>query len=83
MWRVGLGLAWLAVAAQVVAIGLIGPFILVIGPIVALSGAGLLAFLHGKVSEPATCEACDKIVVEAAAPVAPRRARVASAAHAA
>ena len=83
LWRVGLGLAWLAVAAQVLCIGLIGPFILVLGPIVALSGAGLLAFLHGKAGEPATCEACGKIVEATPAPAARRTTPVAHAAHAA
>ncbi len=81
LWRIGLGLAWLAVVAQVAFIGLVGPFILVLGPIVALSGAGLLAFLHGKVGEPATCRACGKIVEVATAATVHRRAPVMPAAH--
>lgn len=72
-WRLALVAGWLVMAASVMFASLIGPFILAVGPIIAASGAGLLSFLHGKVGEPATCEACGKIVE---APVAPAVARV-------
>ncbi|MEM6989562.1 MAG: hypothetical protein AAF721_03670 [Myxococcota bacterium] len=66
-WRVALVAGWLVAAAMVMGISLIGPFILLLGPIVAASGAGLLSFLHGKVAEPPICEACGKITQPLAA----------------
>lgn len=71
-WRLALVAGWLVMAAMVMIASLIGPFILAVGPIIAASGAGLLSFLHGKVSEPATCDACGKIVEAPVAPVVTR-----------
>ncbi len=61
LWRIGVAAGWLVMAGMVMFISLIGPFILLVGPVVALSGAGLLSFLHARAGEPPTCDACGKI----------------------
>lgn len=71
-WRLALVAGWLVMVVMVMIASLIGPFILAVGPIIAASGAGLLSFLHGKVSEPATCDACGKIVEAPVVPVVTR-----------
>lgn len=62
-WRVALVLGWVTMVAMVLGLGLTG----VAGPAtvlpgVILYGLGALPFLHRRASEPATCDACGKIV---------------------
>lgn len=61
-WKVALVAAWIVLFAEVAAISLIGPFILIMGPLVLFTGASLLGFLHTKALAPAECNACGKIV---------------------
>lgn len=63
LWWVAVAASWLMLGTAVMLASLIGPFILFVGPVLALSGAGLLSFVHGKASEPPTCDACGKIAV--------------------
>jgi hypothetical protein len=56
-----LGAAWLVFGALVVGIGLIGPFILVAGPVVLFSGAAVLGYLHGRAGEDPACSECGKL----------------------
>ena len=67
LWRLAVGASWLTLGGAVMLSSLIGPFIVFVGPVLALSGAGLLAFVHGKAGEPPTCSACDKIALPAPA----------------
>ena len=71
-WKLAVAVAWMVLFAEVAAISLIGPFILIMGPLVLFTGASLLGFLHGKAFAPAECEACGRIAEAAQPRVTPR-----------
>ena len=68
-WRVANGLAWIYVSGAVAGASLVGPFILVLAPILLCSGACLLAETHRRATAPAECDACGKYVTHRVAPM--------------
>jgi hypothetical protein len=62
LWSWALAPTWLALGTMVALSGLIGPFIMFVGPVVMFSGACLLGALYSRAHEPPTCEECGKIV---------------------
>jgi len=65
LWLLAVAAAWGFLFLAVLGASLIGPFVLAVGPVLALSGACLLSFVHTRASEPATCDECGKIVPDA------------------
>ncbi|MCA9707417.1 MAG: hypothetical protein KDK70_16315, partial [Myxococcales bacterium] len=67
-WKAALVAGYVVLAAMGVAMalaGIAGPFTVL--PAVVIYALGTLPFLHARASEPATCEACGKIVQPSAA----------------
>lgn len=70
-WRVAAVAGWVTMAAMVLGLGMTGIMGLgLVLPGVVLYGLGALPFLHGRASEPATCDTCGKIVEPRAEPAA-------------
>lgn len=71
LWRWSLIPAWVLVTAVGAASSLIGPFITVLIPFMAIWAVCLLGGLYARADELPTCERCGKIPVRVPAP--PRR----------
>lgn len=65
--RLLLGFAWVHAAVLVACAAMLGPFLLLVVPLVMAFGAGLITGAHQLAGEPPTCGACGKIVAREAA----------------
>lgn len=67
LWKLAHAGAWIYVAGAVLGASLVGPFILLLGPVLLFSGTCLLAETYRRASESAVCEACDRYVATSVA----------------
>lgn len=74
LWRLAVVPAWIVSGLMVLGAGMIGPFILVVVPLLFAGGVGLLSTVHAQASAPPECEACGKIAIRAVGRVPAARA---------
>lgn len=61
-WMLALAMAYAAFAVMIFGAGLLGPTIMVVLPLLAAYGLGVLPYVHARASAPTVCVACDRIV---------------------
>lgn len=66
-WTAALLLAYAVFVVMIFGAGLLGPTIMVVIPLLAAFGLGVLPFVHARVGAPASCTACGTIADPSAA----------------